>query len=81
MKDTKLKLRNLHVSTHTHPSHSQTSRLDEVNRRDVCECDGLVCVLEVIDTPSTLRLTRRSTTLVRVMTRNYFVDYETMKHS
>jgi hypothetical protein len=25
---------------------------DEVNRRDVCECDGWVCVLEVIGAPS-----------------------------
>jgi hypothetical protein len=27
---------------------------DDVNRRDVCECDGWVCVLEVMDTPSKL---------------------------
>ncbi len=41
---------------------------DEVNRREVCECDGSVCVLEVIDTPSTLMLTRKTVTLARVVT-------------
>jgi hypothetical protein len=30
---------------------------DEVNRRDVSECDGWVCVLEVIGSPSRFRLT------------------------
>ena len=33
---------------------------DEVNRRDVCECDGWVCVLEVIGVPSRIRLTRKT---------------------
>ena len=32
---------------------------DEVNRRQVCECDGWVCVLEVIGAPSRLRLIRK----------------------
>jgi hypothetical protein len=40
---------------------------DEVNRREVCECDGWVCVLEVIGTPSMLRLTRKASVLVRVL--------------
>ncbi len=25
---------------------------EEINKRDVCECDGLLCVFEVIDTPA-----------------------------
>ncbi len=33
---------------------------DEVNRREVCECNGWVCVLEVIGAPSRLRLTRKT---------------------
>jgi hypothetical protein len=40
---------------------------DEVNRRDVSEWDGWVCVLDVIDTPSILRLTRKPATLTRVL--------------
>ncbi len=40
---------------------------DEVNRRDVYECDGWVCVLEVIDTPSILSVIRKSTALTRVL--------------
>jgi hypothetical protein len=32
----------------------------EVNNRDVCECDGWVWELDVIDTPSRLRVTRKS---------------------
>ncbi len=35
---------------------------DEVNRRDVCECDGWVCVLEVIDVPSILSVIRKPAT-------------------
>ncbi len=50
----------------TQPEKSTRLR-DEVNRRDVCECDGWVCVLEVIDDPSMLRLTRKSGVLVRVL--------------
>jgi hypothetical protein len=30
-------------------------------------CDGLVCVLEVIDTPSILKLIRKAVTLTRVL--------------
>jgi hypothetical protein len=40
---------------------------DEVNRREVCERNGWVCVLEVIDTPSRLRLTRKSAALARML--------------
>ena len=40
---------------------------DEVNRRDVCEWDGWVCVLDVIGTPSILRLTRKDAALARVL--------------
>ncbi len=35
----------------------------EVNRREVCECDGWVCDLEVIDVPSRLRLIRKAAVL------------------
>jgi hypothetical protein len=35
--------------------------------RDVFECDGWVCVLEVIDTPSILSVIRKDTVLVRVL--------------
>ena len=40
---------------------------DEVNRRDVCECDGWVCVLEVIGAPSIFKLIRKAAALVRVL--------------
>ncbi len=40
---------------------------DEVNRRDVYECDGWVCVLEVIGAPSILSVRRKATVLVRVL--------------
>ncbi len=39
---------------------------DDVNRRDVCECDGWVCVLEVMDTPSKLSVIRKAAVLTRV---------------
>jgi hypothetical protein len=39
---------------------------DEVNRREVCECDGCVCHLDVMGTPSRLRLIRKVETLPRV---------------
>ena len=40
---------------------------DEVNRREVCECDGWVCDLEVIVSPSRSKLTRKPTSLTRVL--------------
>ncbi len=40
---------------------------EEVNRRDACECDGCVCVLEVIDDPSIFKMTRNTVALVRVL--------------
>ncbi len=40
---------------------------DEVNKRDVCECDGWVWVLEVIGTPSILSVIRKVATLKRVL--------------
>ncbi len=40
---------------------------DDVNRRDVCECDGLVCVVEVIGSPSIFKLIRKVSALVRVL--------------
>jgi hypothetical protein len=33
---------------------------DEVNRREVCECDGWVCVCETIDTSSIFRVIRKA---------------------
>jgi hypothetical protein len=38
---------------------------DEVNRRDVYECDGWLCVLEVIGDPLIFNLIRKVETLVR----------------
>ncbi len=40
---------------------------DEVNRREVSECDGWVCDLDVMVTPSKLRVTRRTVPLVRML--------------
>jgi hypothetical protein len=40
---------------------------DEVKRRDVCECDGRVCVLEVIGAPSIFKLIRKAAALTRVL--------------
>ncbi len=40
---------------------------DDVNRRDVCECDGWVCVLEVIGVPSIFKLVRKAASLARVL--------------
>jgi hypothetical protein len=40
---------------------------DEVNRRDVCECDGWACVLEVIGVSSRLSVIRKVWTLTRVL--------------
>ncbi len=37
-------------------------------RREVCECDGWVCVLAVIEVPSRLRLTRTSSVVPRILT-------------
>jgi hypothetical protein len=47
---------------------SKTTDKDEFNRREVFECDGWVCVLEVIGVPSRLRLTREVSVLERVLT-------------
>ncbi len=33
---------------------------DEVNRREVCECDGRVCDLEVMGVPSILSIIRKA---------------------
>ncbi len=38
---------------------------DEVNKREVCECDGLVCDLDVMGTPSKLSVIRKTSVLVR----------------
>ena len=39
---------------------------DEVNRRDICEYDGCVCVVEVIGDPSKLRVIRKTAVLTRI---------------
>ena len=69
MKDSKLNLRNLHDS-HTlgYWGIGTPKDRDEVNRRDVCECDGLVCVLEVIGSPSIFKLIRTTADVTRVRT-------------
>jgi hypothetical protein len=49
-------------TTHTHWVVRRTGTprdRDEVHRREVCECDGWVCDLDVIDTPSKLRVIRK----------------------
>ncbi len=40
---------------------------DEINRRDVSEWDGWVCVFEVIDVPSMFKLIRKAAALTRVL--------------
>ncbi len=40
---------------------------DEINRLDVSECDGGVCVLEVIDTPSILSVLRKVVVFQQVL--------------
>ncbi len=48
---------------------------DEVNRRDVCECDGWVCVFEVIDIPSTFKRIRKVAVLGRVWSSKKAVSF------
>ena len=43
---------------------------DKVNKREVCECDGLVCDVEVIDDPSRLRLIRKDVRMSIVATKS-----------
>jgi hypothetical protein len=38
---------------------------DEVNKREVCECDGRVCDLDVMDSPPKLRVIRKAVSLTR----------------
>jgi hypothetical protein len=38
---------------------------DEGNRREVCECDGRVCDLDVMGVPSKLIVIRKGTSLTR----------------
>jgi hypothetical protein len=38
----------------------------EVNRREVCECDGLVCDLDMMGVPSKLSVIRKTAVLQRV---------------
>ncbi len=67
MKDYKLKLKNLRAS-HTLGKGTGTPKdRDEVNRREVCECDGWVCDAEVIGAPpSRLRLICNAAALARI---------------
>ena len=41
--------------------------IDEVNKREVCECDGLVCVLDVTGAPSIFSVIRSAATLTRML--------------
>jgi hypothetical protein len=62
-------MRNLHFS-HIHRVVRGTGtpkNKDEVYRRVVCQCEGWVCVHEVIVVPSRLRLTRKAEVLVRIL--------------
>jgi len=47
---------------------------DEVNKREVCECDGLVCDLYVIGDPSKLNVIRKTATLTRMLSTSYRKD-------
>jgi hypothetical protein len=72
MKDYKLKLRDLHdpETWHWVPWGTGTPKgRDEVNRREVCECDGSqwVCDLDTIGVPSILRLIRIDDPLSRML--------------
>ncbi len=49
---------------------------DEVNRRDVCESDEWVCVLEVIGTPSKLNVIRKAAPLFKVWGERREVEVE-----
>ncbi len=70
IKDYKLKLRDL-LPSHTLGWSCGTGipkDRDEVNhlRREVCECDGWVCDLDVMDVPSKLNVIRKASALGRV---------------
>ena len=39
---------------------------DEVNKREVCECDGCVCDLEAIGAPSIINVIRSAAALSRM---------------
>jgi hypothetical protein len=58
--------------THTHPSHSQTSRLLSTSL-SLGMCDGWVCDLESMDDPSIFKLMRKAAvanpTLLFIMNR------------
>ena len=41
---------------------------DEVNKREVCECDGCVCDLEAIGSPSIFNVIHSAVVLVRMLT-------------
>ncbi len=58
-------------TSHTHwiPRGTGTPKdREQVNRREVCECDGWVCDFEVICVPSHFRFTRKDVVLSRVQT-------------
>ena len=40
---------------------------DEVNKREVCECDGCVCDLEAIGVPSIFNIIRSAAALTRML--------------
>ncbi len=50
---------------------------DDVNRRDVCECDGWVCVLEMMGSPSKLSVMCKVAVFVRVRPTLFFNYTET----
>jgi hypothetical protein len=50
-----------------------TEDKDEINKREVCECDGWVCDLDMMGVPSKLSVIRKDHGLVRV--RNLHVSH------
>ncbi len=75
MKEYKLKLRNLRDLIHWVGLGTGTPKdKDEINKREVCECEGWVWDLDAIDTPpSRLRLIRKVAGLDNTLIRWWFI--------
>jgi hypothetical protein len=88
MKDYKLKLRDLRASHIGRGTGTPNWDKDEVNKREVCECEGWVWDLDAIGTPSRLRLIRKAAALASRFpifdwtpetAKKLFVYYESIK--
>ena len=66
MKDQKVKVRDLHVSDRVGRGTGTHKDKDEVNKREVCECDECVCDLESICVPSIFNVVRSVSDLARM---------------